>query len=978
MPIELDKLTAATAVVASQTPKFFSKELTGSGKSVGLINQTLRPGRSTVSVSAFTAPHDEIVRKGKTTSGAITTHMIPMAPLLAASLRDNRDKGLKMVVPHVDDRFHVTANAPKLNFDVFVDLTPQGIIFYEDSAGDKITKELNLQYRMEVYVVDKTQPSDTVTLIDYASRSRHQEFAIVDWSYTPLDHVEDLIKKATMGRGVSGHSVHVDIDKLAEWMSEYDVHERICRLADHWASDEFADTICAHMTELFAGGAPSTAALNQLAYQLRYLETYNVSLEAYRQIHKALTTICSADVAVMFSKQNLSLLMSHTLEHLNQMKAQLSSPPQAAAGAAVIPAHFSNQQRNAVTTDDPLVLVQAGAGTGKSTVILARIDHLVSRGVDPKDVTVLSFTNAAADNIIAKNPNVGSMTISRMIHDIYTANYPQHELSSIDTIINSLDIFYPNSDLAAAFRKRLLDVAKNANGAFTSMNTFIEAHFDDVMSVLDKIGQTSLELEIIVCYQKIETMMEPAHVQSRYLIIDEVQDNSIFEFIYVLKYVAKHKENMYIVGDSSQTLYEFRSSNPKALNALEGSGVFTTFKLTTNYRSNQEILDMANVALSDIEANQYANIQLQANSLALPTAASFAEKVTVDYRPYPRITAFNQDLPGIIRTSVREYIDGCLDRGEQVAFLAYSRRQVTAMEEVLTTMYPGRNVANLVSDRTYSTTVFSEFIKKFWNDVCQVAPANASFTVTQEIIKKLDQLTRNADKAEKQVLKMMQDWWLTNSAAINGWVALCTAGQMSNSDFFDKLRQCLLDYEIRHNSIKQSLMNQKNKERKEKNLATKADLVVSTIHGCKGLEFDNVVVVHKYDSQMDEADKRMYYVAFTRAMNTEYILSYGTVKNARIETDHKLLLTALEERDAANAARPVTVGSDPVIIDGDADADALLAAGVLGGSTDEELAAEAVAPVIMLSPADLTVGTGAAAEDEDADQKDGVLEGAVA
>lgn len=958
MPIELDKLTAATKAVASNGPKFFSKVLTGNGKTIGLINQGVRPGRDLVSVSAFTAPHDEITRKIKSTAGAVTTHMIPMAPLLARSLRENRDKGLKMAVPHIDDRFHVTANAPKLDFDVFVDLTPQGIILYEDGAGDKISKELNVQYRMEVYVVDKAQPSETVTLIDYGQRHNHKEFTVVDWSYTPLDHIEDLIKQATYGRGVSGGSVSVNIDDLAEWMSEYDVHERICRLADLWTSDELADVMCAHIAELFAQGTPNSAALDGLAFQLRALETYNVSLDAYRQIHAALATICPPDIALVFSKQNLSLLMSHTLEHLNQIKPQLTSPPQA-AGTAAVASHFSNQQRNAVTTDDPLVLVQAGAGTGKSTVILGRIDHLVSRGVNPKDVTVLSFTNAAADNITAKNPDVGSMTISRMIHEIYTANYTTHELSSIDTIINSLDIFYPKSDLAAAFRKRLIDVAKNAPGAFTSMNTFIESHFDDVMAVLDRIGQTSLELEIIVCYQKIDVMVEPAHVQSRYLIIDEVQDNSIFEFIYVLKYVAKHKENMFIVGDSSQTLYEFRSSNPKALNALEGSGVFTTFKLTTNYRSNQEILDFANVSLSDIEANQYANIQLQANSLALPTAASFQEKVTVDYRPYPRITAFNADLPGILQATVKEYIDKCLARGEQVAFLAFSRRQVTAMEETLTAMYPGRNVANLVSDRSYATTVFSQFIKMFWNDVCQFTPANAAFAVTQEILKKLDQLTRNADKAEKAVTKMMADWWLASHADINGWVALCSAGQMTNAVFFDKLRGSLLDYEIRHNSIKQSLMNQKNKERKERNLATKAELVVSTIHGCKGLEFDNVVVVHKYDSQMDESDKRMYYVAFTRAMNTEYILSYGSVKNARIETDHKLLLTALEERDAQNAARVPALDDEQVAGDGD-----LVAADVVGAVV------AGAAAVTQRPDADDE------AADADADEKQGALAGA--
>lgn len=260
MPIELDKLTAGIKTSTTNGPKFFSKVLTGNGKTIGLINQSVRPGRAIVSVSAFTSPHDEITRKVKTTSGAVTTHMIPMAPLLASSLRENRDRGLKLPVPHVDDRFHVTANAPKLDFDVFVDLTPQGITFYEDGAGDKIVKELNMQYRMEVYLVDKAQPSETLTLIDHPQRRNHKEFAVVDWSYTPLDHIEDLIKKATAGRGISGHSVSVNIDDLAEWMSEYDVYERICRLADFWASDELAEEMCAHITELFAQGTPGTAS----------------------------------------------------------------------------------------------------------------------------------------------------------------------------------------------------------------------------------------------------------------------------------------------------------------------------------------------------------------------------------------------------------------------------------------------------------------------------------------------------------------------------------------------------------------------------------------------------------------------------------------------------------------------------------------------------------------------------------------------
>ncbi len=237
--------------------------------------------------------------------------------------------------------------------------------------------------------------------------------------------------------------------------------------------------------------------------------------------------------------------------------------------------HFSAQQRAAITTDERLTLVQAGAGTGKSTVIGGRINHLKANGVDPQDIMVLSFTNAAADNITEKNPSVKSMTIARMIHDIYSLNHPTHELSSIDTILNSIDIYFPSSDVARGFRRVLMDVDKLAPGATTLLNAFIEKYEKEVLEILDRIAQTCLELEIVIAYQQIDTMIEPVGVSSKYLIIDEVQDNSIFEFIYLLKYVAKHRENMFIVGDASQTLYEFRASNRRRSTRSRSRGCST-------------------------------------------------------------------------------------------------------------------------------------------------------------------------------------------------------------------------------------------------------------------------------------------------------------------------------------------------------------------------------------------------------------------
>ncbi|GHB82481.1 hypothetical protein GCM10010306_091350 [Streptomyces umbrinus] len=912
MPVLLDDLDLSANAVAQNAvdPKFFSSKLTGNGKKIGLLNESLRPINTATNTAYAMATDIEV--KQSSTQHDITTTSIPLAPITRRAL--NAGGSFTLPSPHVDDRFTVDTSSSRVDdWDVAFDMTPQALVFYEDKSGDKSTRDLVIQYRMELYLCKKGLPEpEHATAVSRSVGSGNRDAAVfLQWDTSPLENARDYVLDVLTSVGLTASNLG---DEFDEWMRQYSIYDRITRLAQIWDSEVIADEVCRYIQDVPAG--PTEQQLNMLAVQLRYLENYNVPLEAYRQIHKQLDATFSDQIATKLSKQNLSLLMNHTLDHLEQMKPQLIVPARPATPPN-LPPHLSKQQLDALTTHEPLVMTQAGAGTGKSTVILERIKYLEACGVPASDITVLSFTNAAADNITEKNPDVGSMTIAKMIIDIYSMNHPRHKVSAIDTIINSIDIFYPNSQFAATFRHRLLEVDQNRTGAFTALNTFVESHFDEVIALLDRIEQTSLELQIIICYQKIDDMAEPAHVQSKYLIIDEVQDNSVFEFIYVLKYITKHVQSLFIVGDASQTLYEFRSANPRALNTLEGSGVFATFKLTTNYRSNQEILDFANVVLGGLETNQFANIQLQANSLAMPTADSFQEKVTLEYREVARLTGFvTQDLQAIVRnTVIPGYVDKCLDRGEQVAFLAYSRREVSLIQDVLEKRYPDRRVASLVSDRVYATDIFSKYIKFFWNDVLQAPPTNAAFVVSQGIKDNMDKLTKNAANAnvEKAILRTISEWWIENSATINGWVTLCHQSTLTHKAFFDRLRDNLLSFEIQRNQQKLNINKQKNQERKRKNLESKADLVVSTIHGAKGLEFDNAVVLYREDAKMTQDAKRMFYVAFTRAMKSQYVLGYGTVKNPPIQSSYEQIVTALTERDKRNAAR--ALGMDPDLLD---------------------------------------------------------------
>jgi DNA helicase-2/ATP-dependent DNA helicase PcrA len=104
------------------------------------------------------------------------------------------------------------------------------------------------------------------------------------------------------------------------------------------------------------------------------------------------------------------------------------------------------------------------------------------------------------------------------------------------------------------------------------------------------------------------------------------------------------------------------------------------------------------------------------------------------------------------------------------------------------------------------------------------------------------------------------------------------------------------------------LLSARNQENKQTDAVKNANLILSTIHSAKGLEFENTVVIYKAENSMDEEKKRMYYVALTRAMKSEYVLAYDTVANAKIEADYRTIVDTLTKRAAKNASSAGVVG----------------------------------------------------------------------
>lgn len=323
---------------------------------------------------------------------------------------------------------------------------------------------------------------------------------------------------------------------------------------------------------------------------------------------------------------------------------------------------------------------------------------------------------------------------------------------------------------------------------------------------------------------------------------------------------------------------------------MEASGVFKAFKMQTNYRSNQEILDVANTTLSTIEANQFAKLQLRANSLAPVTSDSLQEKVSIEYHNCENLNEFmNTILPLVVRDSIVPYIQKNIAKGEKTAILAYQNSMVAKIQKHLENFFDPDIMVNIAPAKIFDSTLFSAYIYRYGEKIehMQLSADPKSGVLNpvagqiQTHILKDHVLTslvgqKNMAKQQSKLCDFVATWYAENKDTLLDEQALYNKKRISKQELIERIKQNMLDFEIKRNRARQSVLQKANNERKTSEAAQNASILLSTIHSAKGLEFDNVVVIYQSTNNMSEERKRMYYVALTRAMNSELVISYAS------------------------------------------------------------------------------------------------------
>jgi DNA helicase-2/ATP-dependent DNA helicase PcrA len=293
-------------------------------------------------------------------------------------------------------------------------------------------------------------------------------------------------------------------------------------------------------------------------------------------------------------------------------------------------AALNGQQLAAVQAPDGPALVIAGAGSGKTRTLIYRVAYLIDSGIDPARILLLTFTRKAAQEMVeraglligSQSDRVAGGTFHSMGHVLLRRYGRAVGIEPAFTILDRGDA----EDLIALTRAQLglNDKEKRFPRKNTiaeiyskSINTLrsIEAivleefpHFADHLEDLDKLRRAyeqakrqrqlldydDLLARLLELLTHHEDVRHTISRQYQYLLVDEYQDTNRLQAELIRRLAATH-DNVMVVGDDSQSIYAFRGATFR--NIMEFPTLFpgaTLYKLEENYRSTQPILNLAN------------------------------------------------------------------------------------------------------------------------------------------------------------------------------------------------------------------------------------------------------------------------------------------------------------------------------------------------------------------------------------------------
>ncbi|MBN1913855.1 MAG: ATP-dependent helicase [Candidatus Omnitrophica bacterium] len=287
-------------------------------------------------------------------------------------------------------------------------------------------------------------------------------------------------------------------------------------------------------------------------------------------------------------------------------------------------------QLRAVESTEGQYLVIAGAGSGKTRTLVYRVAHLVEKGIKPDEILLLTFTRKAAEEMLKRAAGlldercqkVSGGTFHSFANSVLRKYARRMGISNNFTILDRSDsedtinlirarLGYHKLDKRFPRKKAINEVISLSINKSEGVESVLYDEYpqfiewsDEIKKIGDeytkyKFARSLLDYDDLLVYlkdllEKHEDVRAALSGKYKYIMVDEYQDTNKLQAYIVCLLACEHK-NIMVVGDDSQSIYSFRGANFK--NIMDFPKIFKgaeTITLEENYRSTQPILDMTN------------------------------------------------------------------------------------------------------------------------------------------------------------------------------------------------------------------------------------------------------------------------------------------------------------------------------------------------------------------------------------------------
>ena len=591
---------------------------------------------------------------------------------------------------------------------------------------------------------------------------------------------------------------------------------------------------------------------------------------------------------------------------------------------------LNKEQKEAVLKTDGALLVLAGAGSGKTRVLTTRIAYLIEdKKVSPYEILAITFTNKAAKEMkdrlikligeVAKNIQVSTfhsfgLKIVRENCELlgYDHNFvildSDDTLTVIKRILKELNldpkIYNPTTI------KNKISGCKNELITPDGYERFAVSEYEKVvLEVYRRYSKTlkrnnSLDFDDLLVlplklFKEHKEVLEKYQDRFRYVLIDEYQDTNEAQYLLSKMISAKYK-NICVVGDPDQAIYSWRGANYKnILNFEKDYKDSTTILLEENYRSTKNILDAANCVIKNNQGRKEKNLWSKNGD---------GDKLTY-YRAYDE----REEAQYVIREIKKMLTNGVKE--EEIAVLYRTNAQSRILEEeFLKANLPFRVVGSFYFYARKEIKDLIAYLRLIHNEKDNVSLLRIINTPKRGIgLKTIQNLIEKADREETSIYEA-----ITNGKELEFKKIIEDLKKVSDSvtltELVDKVldasgmkkeleNEKSLEADIRLENLEEFKSITKSFEEREgvislEDFLLEVSLVsdveeykdghdrisLMTVHSVKGLEFDNVFVVgleegifphmnSLMDSQQLEEERRLCYVAITRARKKLYLVN---------------------------------------------------------------------------------------------------------